>query len=92
MSETLEQFRENLISEIQFDAQQDGVAPRDEFIKQIIQILIDAEEFMEFTPLQFESVGSRNAKIQIDGYNFDDLENCLEFFICDFNGGEEVQT
>ena len=73
-------------------AEQNGNMPREEFINQITSNLINAEEFLEFIPLQFESIGSRNSKIQIDGYYYDNLEHCLALFICDFVESDEIET
>ncbi|MGO5490311.1 AIPR family protein [Acidaminococcus fermentans] len=90
MANEMETYKSNLMSEIHLLAEQNGNMPREEFITQITENLIDAEEFLEFIPLQFESVGSRNSKIQIDGYFYDNLENCLALFICDFVESDEV--
>ena len=90
MTNEIETYKNNLMSEIHLLAEQNGNMPREEFITQITESLIDAEEFLEFIPLQFESVGSRNSKIQIDGYYYDNLENCLALFICDFVESDEI--
>ena len=79
------------MSDIHLLAEQNENMPREEFITQITENLIDAEEFLEFVPLQFESIGSRNSRIQIDGYCYDNLENCLSLFICDFVESDEIE-
>lgn len=91
MDKELEIYKNNLMSDIHLLAEQNENMPREEFITQITENLIDAEEFLEFVPLQFESIGSRNSRIQIDGYCYDNLENCLSLFICDFMESDEIE-
>lgn len=92
MDKEIVAYKNNLMSDIHLLAEQNGNMPREEFINQITSNLINAEEFLEFIPLQFESIGSRNSKIQIDGYYYDNLEHCLALFICDFVESDEIET
>ena len=91
MDKEIAAYKNNLMSDIHLLAEQNENMPREEFIAQITSNLINAEEFLEFIPLQFESIGSRNSKIQIDGYYYDNLENCLALFICDFVESDEIE-
>lgn len=54
--------------------------------------LVEAEEFVDFEPVQYDGSGSRNKHLQIDGYYYDDLEQSLGLFICDFSDSEVTET
>ena len=54
MDKEIVAYKNNLMSDIHLLAEQNGNMPREEFINQITSNLINAEEFLEFIPLQFE--------------------------------------
>lgn len=88
----LESFRQSILQEVHVNASQNGTFPRDEFLALYTEELIEAEEFVDFEPVQYDGSGSRNKHLQIDGYYYDDLEQSLGLFICDFSDSEVTET
>lgn len=89
----VEAFRDEVRQEVHLSAEQNRTFPRDEFLIQYTEDLVDAEEFGDFEQLQYESSGSRRGSIlQIDGYYYDELDQSLGIFLCDFTDTLEMQT
>lgn len=88
----LNEFRTAVLDEVHFNAAMNGTSPREEFLALYAGILVDAEEFEDFEQLAYEGVGSRNRKIQIDGYYFSELDNCLYIIICPFVDSIETRS
>ena len=86
------EFRSELLEEIHLNASMNGTSPREEFLALYTSTLIDAEEFEDFEQLAFEGVGTRGRRIQIDGYCYDELDNCLEIVICPFTDSIDAET
>ena len=88
----LSEFREGILDDVHFNASLNGTSPREEFLVLYARALVDAEEFEDFEQLAYEGVGSRNRKIQIDGYYYSELDNCLYIIICPFVDSVDVQS
>lgn len=86
------EFRSELLEEVHLNASMNGTSPREEFLALYSSALIDAEELEDFEQLAFEGVGTRGRRIQIDGYCYDELDNCLEIIICPFTDSIETET
>lgn len=86
------EFRSELLEEIHLNASMNGTSPQEEFLALYTSALIDAEEFEDFEQLAFEGVGTRGRRIQIDGYCYDELDNCLEIVICPFTDSIDAET
>ena len=80
----LTEFRNGILDEVHFNASINGTSPREEFLALYANALVDAEEFEDFEQLAFEGIGPRNKRIQVDGFNYSELENCLSIIICPF--------
>lgn len=89
---TLNEFRDDILDDIHYNATINGTTPREEFLAMYASSLTDAEEFEDFEQLAYEGVGSQNRKLQIDGYYFDLLENCLVIAVCLFSDSSEIKT
>ena len=88
-----DEFKESLIEEVKFNAAFEGISENEEFLNEITRILTDAEEIDNFDYVHFEGLGKRNKKIQIDGYSYDELDECLSIFICpELSYGTETLT
>lgn len=86
------EFRSELLEEVHLNASMNGTSPREEFLALYSSALIDAEELEDFEQLAFEGIGTRGRRIQIDGYCYDELDNCLEIIICPFTDSIETET
>ena len=88
----LNEFRKEILEEVHFNASENGTPPKEEFLVLYTAALADAEEFEDFEQLSYEGVGPQNRKIVIDGYFFDELENCLAIITCPFDDSLKVQS
>lgn len=88
----LEDYRKNLLQEIRSTANAEIIPERTAFVSKVATILEEAEELSDFKEAYFEMTGSRGKKIQIDGYSFDELDECLTIVSCDFHGDDELET
>lgn len=88
----LNEFRNSILDEVHFNATMNGTSPREEFLALYANALTDAEEFDDFEQLPFEGVGPQNKRILIDGYFYDELEDCLAIVACPFSDSIEVQS
>lgn len=90
---SIEAFRDSVRQDVHLSATQNRTFPRDEFLIQYTEDLIEAEEFTDFEQVQYESSGSRRGSVlQIDGYYYDELDQSLGIFLCDFTDTLEAQT
>lgn len=77
----ISEFKANVIEHIRFSSSDEGTTDTEEFIKYATNILYEAEEIEDFIPLHFEGLGKYGRKIQINGYDFNELDECLSLFI-----------
>ncbi len=92
MNITLEEFRNDMLKEINNNAIIEQSNPVSEFLNFYTDQLITAEEILEFQELDIEIIGKNRKKSRIDGYNFDKLDRSLSLFIADFSGSLELKT
>ena len=92
MNITREEFRNDMLKEINNKAIIEQSNPVSEFLNFYTDQLITAEEILEFQELDIEIIGKNRKKSRIDGYNFDNLDRSLSLFIADFSGSLELKT
>lgn len=88
----LSEFRAGIMDDVHFNASINGTSPREEFLAFYAGILVEAEELEDFEQLAYEGIGSHNRKIQIDGYYYSEIDNCLNIIICPFIDSIEIQS
>ena len=89
---SLNEFRDSILEDVHINASMNGTSPREEFLALYANALTEAEEFGDFEQLSFEGVGSQNKKILIDGYFYDELEECLSIVSCPFSDSVEIES
>ena len=89
---TLDEYKQMIYEDIKISAQANIADVASEFISYVTEVLIDAEEIDGFEECYFEGIGQRNKKMQIDGYNFDEVDNSCCIVICDFTNQVGMQT
>ena len=89
---TLNEFRNSIMDDVHFSASMNGTSPREEFLALYADALTDAEEFDDFEQLSYEGVGPQNKRILIDGYFYDELEDCLAIVACPFSDSLEAES
>lgn len=78
---SLSEFRTHLWDEIQLNVATNLSVDREEFLEYVAEQLIEAEEIDDFSYVPYEGFGRRNRRIQIDGYSYSELDECLNVFI-----------
>ncbi len=81
MEQELEQYRQSVIDDIKFMSSAEGTKNKEEFLNHVTSILTDSEVIEDFVPLHYEGIGRHGRKLQIDGYVYDGLDECLSLFI-----------
>ncbi len=74
-------FRNKLWDEISFNVASNGSVDCEELLVYVTKWLEEADEIEEFTYLPYEGIGKRNKKMQIDGYAYSELDECLSIFV-----------
>ena len=87
---SIEEFRKDLLEELKVSAEYDINDIQSEFVRHVVEILINAEEFDEFVEGYFEGIGEKNRKIAMDGYYFDPYDKSCIILISDFSNSEEI--
>ncbi len=80
------EYREELHRSIAIDVGAYMSIPETEFLINYTRILIDAEEFEDFTECYYEGVSKKRSNIRIDGYSVDELDGSCCIFISDYHG------
>ena len=89
---TLNEFRNDVLHEVHVNASMNGTSPREEFLILYADALTEAEEFEDFEQLSYEGVGTKGKRIAIDGYFYDELENCLSIITCPFVDSLDIRS
>ena len=89
---SLNEFRARLWDEIALNVATNLSVDREEFLGYVTEQLIEAEEIDDFSYVPYEGFGKRNRRIQIDGYSYSDLDECLSIFIATPMTYEEDET
>jgi len=88
----IKDYRDNLYEDIKAAAVANTTDVTSEFISYISEALINAEELSDYTESYFEATGKGNKRIQIDGFQFDEVDNSCVLIITDFNNQPEITT
>ena len=78
---SLNEFRTRLWDEIALNVATNLSVDQEEFLTYVTDQLIEAEEIDDFSYVPYEGFGKRNRRIQIDGYSYSELDECLSIFI-----------
>lgn len=79
----VEEFRHQLFTDIDLNTKNNNnlISSRESFIQEVSNILSEKELFDDINYLYYEGTGSRNRKIAIDGYLYNELDDNLCLFI-----------
>lgn len=87
----LEDFQKDFLTTVRVaaDAAQDFVHAR--FVIEAGNRLSDAEEVSDIQICQFEGLGSRRRRLQVDAYSVDEADGSINLIIADFNNENDLQ-
>ena len=88
----LEDFRQNLIADVVAEAEENTQYRAMQYLETVTNSLASFEKCPVAVPCFFERTGRRNRKLLIHGYNYDDFDNTMSLFVCDYSGIPEMTT
>lgn len=62
------------------------------FSCEVVERLTQADELHDFIPFHYAGTGSRNRKVRVDGYEFDESDDSLRLVITELYGSNELTT
>ena len=78
----LTDFRNDLMNDVRARAAQENIGAEEEYINTYTEQLKESEEISDFIPVYYQGIYLRKSIMKINGYNYDELEECLEIFNC----------
>ena len=87
----IEDFRNDFVQTVKSRAAADGNFILSTFVEEAAARLADANEQADFVPCHFRGTGSRQRHVGIDGYSFDESDNCLRVLIGSWTGRKRRQ-
>src|SRR5687768_16468188 len=88
----LKDFRKDFIETARAVAVTDGDFEEAAFVSEAARRLVEAEELEEFVPCHFQGTGTKQRKLRVDGYCFDEVDTSVSLVIANYNGTEEDST
>lgn len=88
----LKDFRKDFIETARALAVAEGDFEEASFVAEAARRLVEAEELSDFEPSHFEGTGSRQRRLRVDGYCFDDVDGSVSLVIANYEGGEDAST
>ena len=85
-------FFEDFRNTVRTIASSDEMFVHTSFIEEMARRLSEAEEIDALVACEYEGVGSRNKKLLIDGYDFDDEDGHLVIAVADFSEADQIET
>lgn len=91
--ETIEQFRQDKIAEIEASAIEESVYPKTKFFEYIKETLSESGQASDLIECSYvrESRDSRYKTMKIDGYNIESSDGTLSLYVSDYNS-DDVET
>lgn len=82
---TIEEYREQFIEGLRFDAEHEGTDPESQFINKALEQLEDIGELNDPMPMSIEIKGRRGRLMSFDAYAYDDADCALCLITSDFS-------
>lgn len=77
----LAEYRTALLDDVALNAASNMTNDMEEFLTIVTDQLIAAEEIDDFIYVPYEGINQKKRKLQVDGYAYDELDDCLCLFI-----------
>ena len=77
----LSEFRTSLLDDVALNAASNMTNDMEEFLTIVTNQLIAAEEIDDFIYVPYEGINQKKRKLQVDGYSYNELDDCLCLFI-----------
>ncbi len=77
----LNEFRASLLDDVALNTANNMTNDMEEFLTIVTNQLIAAEEIDDFIYVPYEGINQKKRKLQVDGYSYNELDDCLCLFI-----------
>lgn len=77
----MEKYREELLTEVKAKSLSENISDREAFFEIFCEKLLDADILEDYHYLFFKGKGKRNLSIQIDGYNYNEVDEKLTLIV-----------
>lgn len=81
---TIDEYREQFIDNLRFDAEHEGTDPESLFINKALEQLEDIGELNDPMPMSIEIKGRRGRIMAFDAYSYDEADGALCLITSDF--------
>ncbi|MEW6131201.1 MAG: AIPR family protein [Acidobacteriota bacterium] len=88
----LQDFRKDFLETARALAATEGDFEEAAFVAEAARRLVETEELDNFEPCHFEGTGSRQRKLRVDGYCFDEVDGSFSLLIAKYEGDETAAT
>jgi len=88
----LEEYKQEFDSEIKASVYGTGVSTKAAFLEAASDLLIDHELESEFQITEYEGIGYRQHRLQLDGYVYGELSNSMSLALVDYRHEDNVIT
>ena len=87
----LEDFRKDFLENARAIAESEGDFERAAFVTECSRRLIETEELADFEPCYLDMTGSRNRRLRVDGFSFDDVDDSVSVVVSHYSGGSTAE-
>src|ERR1044071_1083045 len=88
----IQDFRKDFLERARALAATEGDFEEASFISEASRRLVEAEELDDFEPCHFAGTGSKQRKMRVDGYCFDEVDGSFSLIVANYEGEETVST
>ena len=88
----VEDYRELLDEELRANVYGTGYSTKEAFLEYVSDLLIGSEISSEFQSVEYEGIGYRQHRLQIDGYVYDELDEVMFLALIDYGSKEITLT
>lgn len=88
----IDEFRKDFLETVRAVASSEGDFEESAFVSEAARRMIEAEELGEFEACFHEGAGSRNRRVRVDGFSFDDVDGSVRLIVADYRGGDQMET
>ncbi len=86
----IEEYRQQFIDELRFNAEHEGTEPETQFIEKTLNDLEEIGELNDPIPMSVEMRGSRNRILAFDAYAYDEADGALVLIASDFTNQRDI--
>jgi len=84
-----QEFRKDFLEDIKANAAVTGEGSCASFVAEFARYLQEADYLVDFTESYFEGIGTRNRRLRVDGYTYDEFDKTMSLIIADYDGFDD---